>query len=117
MAYGDGYAGGYGLPLMTTLFTAPLFSEKWGDEKGHDSQWSLWRFYEPVVSYVQSVIIVSGVVIPTAAEGTRTLTAAELASADVGTGENGKAIFRGKLTHEVSTAEGVLLSAAGYTVT
>ncbi len=117
MAYKDGYAGGYGQELPLTLFTAPLYNEKWGDERAsHGKEWSLWRYFEPVVQTVQTVIISGGVVIPTATEGTATLTAAQIAGADSGTGENGLAVFRGKLNHTVSTSEASLLVAAGYTV-
>ncbi len=117
MAYSDGYAGGYAGGGLT-LFTAPLFSNKWGDEfGGHAKKHSVWRYYEPMVEFVQTVIIASGVVIPTAAQGARTLTTNELDSADAGTGQSGKAVFRGRKQHTVSVAEGSLLSNAGYTVT
>ena len=117
MAYDDGYAGGYG-GMVGTMFMAPKFSDRWGDEEvGHERVWSLWRHYEPVVEFVQTVIISGGVAIPTASEGARTLTPAEIAGADAGTGEGGKAVFRGRLSHEVSMSEATILSNAGYTVT
>jgi hypothetical protein len=113
----DGYAGGYG-GMPGTMFQAPKFSDRWGSEEiGHEKVWSLWRYYEPVVEFVQTVIISGGVAIPTATEGARTLTAAEIAGADAGSGEGGKAVFRGRLTHPVTAGEATILTTAGYTVT
>ena len=117
MPYNDGYGGGYGEPPNLTSFVAPTYAERNPDERVHDPKYSMWRHFSPNVTVAQTVIIASGVVIPTAAVGTKTFTVDELAAADAGTGERDLAIFRGRLTHEVSSAEGALLDAAGYTVT
>lgn len=117
MSYKDGYDDGYSEPPPLTTFHAPVFYDPMKKEAGAKEGYSLWRWYDDIVPVVQPVIIASGTVIPTAAEGRRIFTVDELAAADAGSGEEGKAIFRGKMQHDVTSEEGTLLDAAGYTVT
>jgi len=120
MAYSGGYLTGYvgvvGQPPPFFL-QPPLESSKWGAEIiGHEAKWSLWRWYEPMVQFPRTIVITAGVVPPLASEGLKTFVAGDFEAADSGSGEDGKAVFRGRLAHVVTTIEKDLLVAAGYTV-
>lgn len=86
-----------------------------GPEREHRSQGaSLWRYYRQLpVGY--HVLITSGAA--TASPGVASVTTQDIEDADSGSGEGGKAWFRGGLTYTVTAAEDTILTAAGYTVT
>lgn len=76
---------------------------------------SLWRHYGTPIATGYSVLITGGVA--TASPGRISPTAGDIAAADAGSGEGGKAWFRGGITYTVTSAEQTILEAAGYTVT
>lgn len=55
--------------------------------------------------------------VATASPGVTSPAIDTIAAADSGSGEGGKAWFRGGLTYQVTAAEKTILEAAGYTVT
>ena len=59
-----------------------------------------------------SVLITGGVATPY--PGRATPTAGDIADADDGSGEGGKAWFRGGITYEITEAEETILCNAGY---
>jgi len=74
------------------------------------------RHYQGVIPTGYSVLITDGVATPS--PGMVTPTADQVAGADASSsGEGDVAWFRGGITYTVTTAEGVILTAAGYTVT
>ncbi len=90
---------------------------EWQDETiGHTGLHSLWRWYrEPIGA--RSVRIVGGVVEPLATEGAKDFVDPDdILSSDIGSGDAGKAFFRGGHSYEVTPAETVLLTTAGYLV-
>ena len=77
---------------------------------GHD----MWRFFRQLpIGY--HVLIESGVA--TASPGRTNVSTEDIDDADSGSGEGGKAWFRGGLTYIVTAAEDTILTTAGYTVT
>jgi len=60
-----------------------------------------------------SVLITAGVA--TASPGRVSPSTADIAGADAGSGEDGKAWFRGGITYTITAGEDTILSAAGYT--
>ena len=86
-----------------------------GPERDHPQQGSdMWRFYRQLpIGY--HVLIESGAA--TASPGRTDVTTEDIDDADSGSGEGGKAWFRGGLTYTVTSAEDTILTAAGYTVT
>ena len=77
-------------------------------------KFSLWRHYGLPIQTSYSVLITGGVA--TTAPGKISPTAGEIADADTGSGEGGKAWFRGGIAYTVTSAEAVILAAAGYTI-
>lgn len=97
------------MPSFTpTTWTQPLNDE----EANHVS---MWRHYGSPIKVGYSVLITGGTA--TTSPGTVSPTADDIASADAGSGEGGKAWFRGGITYTVTAAEQTILEAAGYTVT
>ena len=76
---------------------------------------SMWRHYGTPIATGYSVLITGGVATPS--PGRVSPTAGDIAAADAGSGEGGKAWFRGGITYTVTSAEQTILEAAGYTVT
>ena len=96
-------------------FTPPTYFMPWGPENaaGFGEKWSLWRHYDGIpTGYV--VLITSGVA--TASPGRASVTTDEILAADSGSGDDGRAHFRGGIGYAVTTAEKTILEAAGYTV-
>ena len=89
----------------------PLLEE----DTNHDGKYSMWRHYGGVIPVGYVVIITSGSV--TTAPGKISATADEWAAADSGSGEGGKAIFRGGISYTITSAEQTILDNAGYTTT
>ena len=87
----------YGMPIPTE-----------GDKN------SLWRHYGLPIQTSYSVLITGGVATPS--PGRISPTAGDIAAADDGSGEGGKAWFRGGITYAVTSAESTILEAAGYTI-
>lgn len=73
---------------------------------------SLWRHYGLPIQTSYSVLITGGVA--TTAPGRKSPTAGNIADADDGSGEGGKAWFRGGISYEITSAEETILIAAGY---
>ena len=73
----------------------------------------MWRHFGGVIPTGYVVIITSGAA--NAAPGGVSLSTAAWAAADAGSGEGGKAIWRGGKQHTITDAEDVILRAAGYT--
>jgi len=71
------------------------------------------RWYSFPVGY--TVIITDGVA--SALPGRTVPTTAELAAADAGSGDGGKAVFSNGVTYTVTAGEQTILETAGYTVT
>lgn len=96
-------------------FTPDTYTDAPPVEKvNHKADHSLWRYYGGrEVEYV--VLITSGVA--NASPGVVSPTTGQLAAADDGSGDEGKAIYRGGRTYTVTAAEDTILTAAGYTVT
>lgn len=94
-------------------FTPPTYNMPLNDEQANHV--SLWRHYQGVIPTSYSVLITSGVATPT--PGRVSPTAGDIADADSGSGEGGKAWFRGGIAYTVTSAEQTILEAAGYIVT
>ena len=73
---------------------------------------SLWRHYGLPIQTSYSVLITGGVA--TTAPGKISPTAGEIADADAGSGEGGKAWFRGGISYTITDAEETILCAAGF---
>jgi len=72
----------------------------------------MWRFYRQLpIGY--HVLIESSVV--SASPGLTSITTEDVDDADSGSGEGGKAWFRGGLTYTITAGEKTILDAAGYT--
>lgn len=100
------------MPTFTPdTYTIPLNDESQG---GHGERYSMWRHYQGVIPTGYSVLITSGTA--TASPGRVSPSADDIANADSGSGEGGKAWFRGGITYTVTAAEQTILEAAGYTV-
>lgn len=96
----------------TYTFEAPTSSQLWNwdqVEKKH----RMWRFYGGF-DVALTVVITDGVASPLGRQG---LTVAEISGADSGSGEGGKAVFKGPNSYQVTFEEKAVLEAAGYTVT
>lgn len=89
-------------------YTVPLNDE----EVGHAARFSMWRHYGAPIPVGYSVLITSGAA--TTAPGTISPTTNDIADADAGSGEGGKAWFRGGITYTITSAEQTILCAAGY---
>lgn len=84
------------------------------ESDGHSERFSLWRHYQGVIPTGYSVLITDGTAI--ASPGMVSPTAGQIAAADAGSGEGGKAWFRGGITYTVTSGEASALTDAGYTV-
>jgi len=82
------------------------------EEAGHGPDWSLWRYFRDGIAAQYVVIITGGVANPS--PGYASPSVDQFNNADSGSGENGKAIFRGGETYTVTDGEKVILIAAGY---
>lgn len=99
---------------IPSTFTPPTYTMPLNDEDvGHGSRFSLWRHYQGVIPTGYSVLITDEEA--TAAPGTVSPTAGDIAAADSGSGEGGKAWFRGGIPYVVTDAEVTILTNAGYT--
>lgn len=94
-----------------TTYNRPINPES----TGHGEKYSMWRHYGSPIPVGYVVIITGGTA--NASPGGIGLTADDWAGADSGSGEGGKAIFRGGITYTVTAGEQTILEAAGYTVT
>lgn len=95
-------------------FTPPTYKGALAPEPGIFKRFSLWRFYNyRDVGY--HVLITSGVATPS--PGRVGPQSSEIDAADAGSGENGKAWFRGGITYTITAGEDTILQAAGYTTT
>lgn len=92
-------------------FTPPTYKGKivQGPRRYNLWRWTNWRD----VGY--NVLITGGTA--TASPGVLAPEADDIAAADDGSGEGGKAWFRGGITYEVNGTESTALTSAGYTVT
>ena len=91
-------------------FTPTSKSERLAPEEGHEDRFSMWRYYDWRRSG-DHVLITSGVAATVPAP-----TPAQISAAQAGSGEGGKAWFRGTTTYTITDAEGVALVAAGFSV-
>lgn len=99
---------------MMPTFTPPTYEAPFLPEThcGYPEKYAVMRFYSYPVGY--SVLITGGVA--TDSPGTTAPTPAQIAAADSGSGENGKAWFRGGIEYAVTSTEQTILEAAGFTV-
>lgn len=74
-----------------------------------------WANYGAPIPVGYSVLITDGEATP--APGTVSPTAGDIAATDAGSGEGGKAWFRGGISYTLTSAEETILTDAGYTVT
>ena len=111
-------------------FTPTTYGEKINDESGggEKGRHSVWRLYGSPIQTSYVVIIRSGVAnaspgsispdsmtqITGNAEVTNAVTS--YAAADSGSGDDGRAVFRGGATYTVTAGEETILLAAGYTM-
>ncbi len=104
---------------MTTL-AMTYWLTPWKDESvGHAKRWSLWRWFDGFRN-PHTVIITGGVA--NAAPGYATTNTDDIEGADASTSTSqayeGKAIWTSHhAPHTVTSAEGTILTTAGYTVT
>ena len=82
------------------------------EDNGHGDRYSMWRHYGTPIAVGYSVLITDGTA--TAAPGRVSPTADDIAGADSGSGEGGKAWFRGGISYTITSAEETILTAAGY---
>lgn len=78
----------------------------------HDRQSPLWRFYDDAIEVGYSVLITGGTA--TAAPGVVSPPIGDVNATDDGSGENGRAWFRGGIPYEITSAEETILTNAGY---
>lgn len=97
--------------FIPPTFGKPIAAETQG---GEDARYSLWRHYGTPIQVGYNVLITGGTATPS--PGVVGPTAGQVAAADAGSGENGKAWFRGGCTYDVSSAEETILTNAGYEV-
>ena len=90
-------------------FTAPTYRIPFNDEKINKSR-HLMRWFSLPVGY--TVLITDGVATPL--PGRTVPTVDELAAADAGSGDGGKAVFSNGVTYTVTDAEADILCTAGY---
>jgi len=94
-------------------FTPPTYGDAINPEDtGHSKRYSLWRHYGTPIKVGYSVLITDGTA--TTAPGRVSPTADDIAGADAGSGEGGKAWFRGGIAYTVTSAEESALTSAGY---
>lgn len=93
-------------------FTPPTFNVPWRDEGRKDRRF--WRFYDGIPTGY-SVLITGGTV--STYPGVVSPSTDDIAAADSGSGEGGKAAFLGGHVYTVTSSEQTALEAAGYTVT
>jgi hypothetical protein len=100
---------------MPTFAPTTYGNQPLGPELDHQSLgYNMFRYFDELpVGY--HVLITSGVA--TTSPGRKSLDTNDISDADSGSGEGGKAWFRGGLTYTVTAAEQTILEAAGYTVT
>ena len=82
--------------------------------QGVSNENMFWVHYGKAIPTGYSVLITGGAA--SASPGLISPTAGDIAAADSGSGEGGKAWFRGGITYTVTEAEKTILEAAGYTV-
>jgi hypothetical protein len=92
-------------------FTAPTYRIPFNDEKINKPR-HLMRWFSLPVGY--TVLITGGVATPL--PGRTVPTVSELAAADAGSGDGGKAVFSNGVTYTITSGEQTILEAAGYTV-
>ena len=114
---GGGGLGTASVSRSTLTFTPPTYSLALARGKPGSAADMLYRHYGTPIKVGWNVVIKDSVVIPQYAAGPGSITADDIANADTGSGENGKAWFRGGIDYEITQAEYTLLSAAGYTIT
>lgn len=73
---------------------------------------SMWRHYGNPIEVGYHVLIIEGVATPY--PGLTTVSTGDIARADSGSGEGGKAWFRGGSLYDTTAAEDIILQAAGY---
>lgn len=94
-------------------FIPDTHSEAIGPEgNGHSERFSMWRHYGTPIAVGYSVLITGGTA--TTAPGRVSPTADDIAGADAGSGEGGKAWFRGGISYTITSAEETILTDAGY---
>jgi hypothetical protein len=99
---------------MATFTPGTWDQSKLPEEGGpHAPTHSMWRYFTDGIPREYVVIITSGVA--NASPGYATPSVAQFNNADSGSGENGKAIFRGTNTYTITAGEDTILQAAGYT--
>lgn len=103
---------------MIPTFTPPTYNlnipDRREETQGAANDNMFWGHYGKAIPTGYSVLITGGVA--TASPGTITPTAGDIADSDSGSGEGGKAWFRGGNVYTVTSAEQTILEAAGYTV-
>ena len=99
--------------MATVTFTTYL--TPWAAESvNHGKDYSLWRWFDGFRT-ARIIIITGGVATPS--PGNATATADEYANADVGSGQDGKAIWHSQPdAYTVTAGEGTILTTAGYIV-
>lgn len=97
--------------FIPPTYGVPIKPETQG---GESAKYSMWRHYNTPIPVGYSVLITSGTATPS--PGTVSPTTTNIQNADAGSGEGGKAWFRGGITYNVTSAEETILEAAGYTV-
>jgi hypothetical protein len=107
--FSSGFSSGYGNPKFRP---DTYFAHRRAETVNHSERFSLWRYFDGVpTEYV--VIITSGVASP--APGRTSPSVDDINDADSGSGEQGLAVFRGGRLYEITGAENVILTTAGYT--
>lgn len=93
-------------------FTPPTYKGKLAPEQSNHKRHSLWRHYDwRDVGY--NVLITGGVAVTSPGVVAPDLNA--LAATDDGSGEGGKAWFRGGIEYTITAGEKTILDAAGHT--
>jgi len=94
------------MPLFTpATYNMPILPETQG---GEPKEYSLWRHYQGVIPTAYVVLIESGV-----ATQYGTVTTTQTKECDAGSGEAGKAYFRGGIEYDITSAEQTILQNAG----
>ena len=94
------------MPTFTpATYTVPILPETQGGEK---PEHSMWRHYQGVIPVGYVVLIEDGT-----ATQYGSVTTTQTNNCDAGSGEGGKAYFRGGITYTVSDAELTILQNAG----
>lgn len=104
----------------TVTFTPPTYGQRIGPPSYGsrtqvvDELFSLWRHYGTPIQVGWNIVISGSTVYPQFSAGPGGVDVDRIAAADTGSGENGKAWFRGGISYTITSAEAGLLRAAGY---